>query len=121
MGNKQLKTEIISGNNDTRPVMKLPSNYDALLEEIKKSIRTARVKAVLSVNRSLLSLYWDIGKTIVEQQKNEGWGKSVVEKLASDIQAAFPGISGFSPRNIWRMRAFNLAWTSDVKKNCHSL
>jgi predicted nuclease of restriction endonuclease-like (RecB) superfamily len=39
-----------------------------------------------------------------------GWGKTVVEELASDVQKDFPGIDGFSPRNIWRMRALYLAW-----------
>jgi predicted nuclease of restriction endonuclease-like (RecB) superfamily len=47
---------------------------------------------------------------IVSRQRAAGWGKSVVEKLASDVQKEFPGIEGFSPRNIWRMRAFHLAW-----------
>ena len=116
MINKQLNTEIQTENTETRPMMKLPPGYDALLEEIKNNIRTARTRAALSVNRSLISLYWDIGKTIVEQQQKKGWGKSIVEKLAMDIQSAFPGISGFSPQNIWRMSAFYLAWTYNVKK-----
>ncbi len=116
MVNNKSNMKEITENRKTASITKLPPGYDALLEEIKNSIRTAQVKAALSVNRSLISLYWDIGKAIVEQQQKEGWGKSVVEKLASDIQHAFPSISGFSPRNIWRMRAFYLAWTSDVKK-----
>jgi len=69
------------------------------------------LKAALSVTRELIELYWDIGKTIVDRQKEEGWGKSVVECLAKDIQAEFKGIRGFSPQNIWYMRAFHLAWT----------
>jgi predicted nuclease of restriction endonuclease-like (RecB) superfamily len=31
-----------------------------------------------------------------------------------DIQAAFPGVQGFSRSNIWRMRAFYLAYTRQV-------
>ena len=94
----------------------LPSDYETLLENIKSNIRAAQSRAALSVNRSLISLYWDIGKAIVERQQKEGWGKSVVEKLAVDIQTAFPGISGFSPINVWRMRAFFLAWTEEMKE-----
>jgi predicted nuclease of restriction endonuclease-like (RecB) superfamily len=70
----------------------------------------AQIKASLSVNRELIQLYWDIGGLIVYRQRAEGWGKSVVEKLASDVQKEFPGIEGFSPRNIWPMRAFYVAW-----------
>jgi hypothetical protein len=85
-------------------------SYQALLKDIKSRIRTAQIKASLAVNRELIQLYWDIGGLIVNRQRAEGWGKSVVEKLASDIQKDFPGIEGFSPRNIWLMRALYLAW-----------
>jgi hypothetical protein len=39
-----------------------------------------------------------------------------VELLASDLQKAFPGMAGFSPLNVWRTRAFYLAWTEDLQK-----
>src|SRR5882672_12025749 len=88
----------------------LSTGYRGLLTDIKARIRVAQIKASLAVNRELIKLYWEIGRLIVNRQRAEGWGKSVVEKLASDIQKDFPGIEGFSPRNIWRMRAFYLAW-----------
>lgn len=84
--------------------------YRALLTDIKERIRLARIKASLSVNLELIQLYWDIGGLIVSRQRAERWGNSIVEKLASDIRREFPGIEGFSPRNVWRMRAFYLAW-----------
>ncbi len=93
----------------------LPLEYPRLLEDIKQRIRTAQIKAALSANRELILLYWDIGRTIVAQQKDEGWGKSVVERLSGDLRKEFPGMGGFSPQNIWYMRAFYLAWTEDVK------
>jgi predicted nuclease of restriction endonuclease-like (RecB) superfamily len=95
---------------------KLPASYPVLLEDIKSRIRSARIKAALSINRELIELYWDIGKCITERQKQEGWGKSVVERLATDLRNEFLQISGFSSRNIWRMRAFYLAWTEEVQK-----
>lgn len=39
----------------------------------------------------------------------------MVERLAADIQKGFPGMAGFSPQNIWKMRAFYLAWTAEVR------
>jgi len=89
----------------------LPVGYREFLEGIKSRIRSAQVKAALSANRELISLYWDIGKSIVERQDRDGWGKAVVERLAADLQTEFPGDSGFSPGNVWRMRAFYLAYT----------
>lgn len=93
----------------------LPDGYPSLLTEIKARIQRARVKAALSANCELIELYWDIGKSIVERQSAEGWGRSIVERLAADIQRTFPDIGGFSPQNIWKMRAFYLAWTKAVK------
>jgi predicted nuclease of restriction endonuclease-like (RecB) superfamily len=88
-------------------------DYQRLLRDIKSRIRDAQIRASLSVNRELIQLYWDVGEMIVNRQRVEGWGKSIVDKLAADLQKDFPGIEGFSPRNIWRMRAFYVAWASD--------
>ena len=79
---------------------KLPAGYPALLDDLKQRIRAAQVKAALAVNRELIALYWQIGKSIVERQRVEGWGKAVVDRLAGDLQHEFPGVGGFSPQNI---------------------
>jgi predicted nuclease of restriction endonuclease-like (RecB) superfamily len=42
----------------------------------------------------------------VERQQAHGWGKSIVENLAADLQLEFVGVSGFSARNLWYMRRF---------------
>lgn len=89
----------------------LPADYPAFLEEIKASIRTAQVKTALAVNAGMLQLYWDIGRRIVEKQRQEGWGTKIIAHLAADLQNAFPALAGFSRANIYRMRAFYLAWS----------
>jgi predicted nuclease of restriction endonuclease-like (RecB) superfamily len=90
--------------------------YGELLAGIKQRIATAQVRAHLAVCRELNLLYWQIGQDIVVRQKLEGWGKSVIETLSADLQAAFPGIEGFSANNVWRMRAFYLAHSSAPSK-----
>ncbi len=82
------------------------AGYSIFLGEIKARILSARVSASRAVNRDLISLYWDIGRAIVEKQADHGWGDSVVERLACDLQAAFPSTRGFSVANLWRMRQF---------------
>jgi len=94
----------------------LPSGYPLLLENIKTRIRAARIKAALAVNRELIQLYWEIGKDIVLQQKREGWGKSIVKRLGEDLRIEFPDSHGFSGSNLWRMRAFYLAYAVESKK-----
>jgi len=94
----------------------LPASYGELLDELKQRIRTARVKAALSVNRELITLHWDIGRLIVTRQREEGWGRSVVERLSRDLRFEFPDLKGYSPQNLWNMRAFYLAWTEEVEE-----
>lgn len=84
--------------------------YDALLKGLKERIRHAQVRAALSVNNELISLYWQIGKEILEQQKALGWGAKVIAKLAADLRSSFPEMRGFSPRNLKYMRAFAEAY-----------
>lgn len=88
----------------------MTANYAPLLADIKARVQSARVKAGLAANRELILLYWDIGRMILERQQNEGWGTKVIDRLAADLQRAFPGQQGFSPRNLKYMRAFAEAW-----------
>ena len=60
----------------------LPSGYAPLLADLKARVRAAQVRAVLSVNRELILLYWHIGGRILRCQREEGWGAKVVERLA---------------------------------------
>jgi len=88
-------------------INKIPTNeYGNLLQDVKQRIRSAQYEALRAVNKELISLYWDIGKMIVDRQKKHGWGKSIVENLAKDLQLEFPGVQGYSERNIWYMRNF---------------
>ena len=80
-------------------------DYPALLAEVKTRIHSAQLAALRAVNQALVGLYWDIGRLIVERQQREGWGKAVVEQLAADLQADFPGAGGFSASNLWRMKS----------------
>ncbi|MBD2246319.1 PDDEXK nuclease domain-containing protein [Nostoc sp. FACHB-888] len=93
----------------------ISDNYRHLLMEIKQRIRSAQYEALKAVNREMINLYWDIGQIIVTQQQGASWGKSVVEQLAKDLQAEFPGISGFSAANLWRMRLFYESYVNNEK------
>jgi len=68
-----------------------------------------------SVSRQTVLLYWDIGKSVSEKVQQESWGKSIVEQLSSDLQKEFPGIRGFSARNIWRMKTFYDTYSNNLK------
>ena len=99
---------------DSQTKLKL-NDYATLLAEVKERIRAAQYAALRAVNQELITLYWDIGKLIVERQQGKTWGKSVVEKLSADLRAEFPGISGFSASNLWRMKLFYETYTLTVR------
>ena len=86
-----------------------PGGYGEILTELTQAIAQSRHRALATVNRELVCLYWYIGRTIVQQQEAANWGDAVVEKLATDLRGAFPDMKGLSRDNVFRMRQFFLA------------
>ncbi len=78
-------------------------DYLTVVDTIKNNIRVARYKAVLSANRELIMLYWNIGNVINE---NNTWGSKFIDNLARDIKLDFPDMTGFSVRNLKYMAKF---------------
>jgi hypothetical protein len=88
------------------PAVLANPEYREFIEELKARVTAARISAARHVNRDMILLYWDIGRAIDEKQKTHNWGDAVVEMVARDLKVAFPGATGFSPQNVWRMRQF---------------
>lgn len=89
--------------------------YLTLFNDVKKIIRTAQYTALKKVNKELIGLYWDIGRMIVSRRQGKTWGKSIVEKLSNDLKTELPGLKGFSPSSLWRMKLFYEAYTDNKK------
>ena len=84
--------------------MTLQQPHLDFIADIKKQIKEAQYRALHKVNKEQITLYWNIGRAIVERQKEFGWGKNIVEILALELQREFVGVQGFSARNLWYMR-----------------
>lgn len=91
-----------------------PSSYEDFLNALKERIRRSQVQAALAVNQELIRLYWQIGRDILNKEREQGWGAKVVERLASDLKREFPDIKGFSARNIRYMKAFAEAYPDET-------
>jgi len=87
--------------------------YGSFIREIKDLIYRRQYEAMKKVNAELIHLYWEIGAEIERQQREQGWGKSVVEILAKELQKEFPGVQGFSTRNLWLMRSFYIEYSQN--------
>ncbi|KWE64606.1 hypothetical protein WL77_19455 [Burkholderia ubonensis] len=85
-------------------------DYRSWLTDLKQRVEHARQRAAASANRELVTLYWQIGRDILERQQRRGWGAKVIDQLARDLKDAFPDMRGFSPRNLKYMRALAQAW-----------
>lgn len=102
----------------------LPDNdYHDLLSRVADEIRSAQATLVRRTNSTVIELYWRIGTAILARQVDQRYGSRVIERLATDLAAAFPGQRGFSPRNLRYMRAFAIAWPDEqiVQNLLHNL
>ena len=77
-------------------------NFDVVLG----LIHAARARAVAAVNTTLIELYWSIGQYISRKAAKDGWGTGTVAELSRTIQRKYPGMTGYSASNLWRMTQF---------------
>ena len=79
-----------------------------LFDAISLLLDEARGKLVQSVNQTMVSSYWEIGRLIVEDEQmgseRAEYGKKVMEQLSTQLTLDFG--KGFDITNIRRMRAF---------------
>lgn len=108
-------TKLTPTDNNQNKTMTTPGDYPGLLVEVKERIRSAQYEALKAVNKELVGLYWDIGRMIVERQADANHGSAIAEQLSNDLRTEFPGIAGFSRRNVFYMREFYLLYRSDER------
>lgn len=90
------------------------SHQDAFAA-VYSMITEAQSKAWRQVNNTLIELYWNIGQYVSERVNTNGWGKGIVEEMSKYIIAKNPSVTGFSARNIWRMKQFYETYQGNEK------
>lgn len=90
-------------------------NYNQAIQAIKSAILQSRYRAATQVNREMLSLYFGIGKFISENSRNHFWGTNALETISVSLQQELPGLRGYSPVNLKRMRQFYEEWERYVQ------
>ena len=89
--------------------------YEPLVSDLKQLIQQKQYRVLQMINSETINLYWEIGEEIYRQQKEKGWGKSIVGVLSRELQKEFPGSKGYSASNLWRMRNFYLTYRDSEK------
>lgn len=85
-------------------------NYISIVRDLKEKILYSQNRAITTVNKELVLLYWEIGNTIVQNQSQQGWGAKIIDSLSSDLKKSFPNMKGFSVRNLKYMRQFAFSY-----------
>ena len=93
----------------------IDKSYKTWLTDLKGKIRSAQIKAAVSVNTELITLYWDMGKMITEKQT--AWGTGFLEQLSKDLKTEFPDMEGFSRTNLFSMRQFYIFYNKALSEN----
>ena len=74
--------------------------------EVLQLIQSAKQRAYQAVNSELVTLYWQVGEYISGKLESAEWGDGVVDDLARYLARTQPGLTGFTRRNLFRMRQF---------------
>ncbi len=90
-------------------------DYKKFIQDIKQRIQTAQIKAAVTVNQGLLRLYWDLAERIVSKQQESAWGDGFLVQMSRDLQTEFPGMKGFSKRNLELMRQWYRFWSDELE------
>lgn len=90
---------------------------DRFYEQVKTILESARNQVYSATNSAMVQAYWNIGKSIVEQQgKSERaeYGVQLLQELSKHLTVDFG--KGFTPSNLRNMRQFYLTFP-----NCYAL
>jgi predicted nuclease of restriction endonuclease-like (RecB) superfamily len=87
------------------------TEYREFIQELKSRIQSAQLKAAVSVNQTMLQLYWDLAERIITRQQASAWGDGILGQISHDLQTEFPDMKGFSVRNLKYMRQWYQFWS----------
>lgn len=89
--------------------------YKNWAEFITTKIKLAQTQTAFKVNAEMLTLYWEIGNSILEKQNKNGWGSKGIDLLANDFAKNFPDNSDFSVRNLKLLQIQSKLYERDGK------
>ena len=97
--------------------------YEVVLAEVAELIQKARADAAARMHTAMTTLYWLVGKRIVQfEQKGKhraDYGQQLLKRLSHDLTKTFG--KGFSIRNLRHMRGFYLGWRLEAPTDQNEL
>ncbi|MCQ2215685.1 MAG: PDDEXK nuclease domain-containing protein [Bacteroidales bacterium] len=90
--------------------------YAAAVQTIKAAIQRSQARAIQTVNREMLSLYYGIGRYISENSRRGFWGTGAIKQISEQLQKEMPGLKGFGESMLKRMRTFYEEWSPYINR-----
>lgn len=92
----------------------VPDGYSELLAAVKADVLGSQLRVTRTASTELITLYWRVGRLILDRQDQQGWGARIINRLSADLKRELPGTRGWSVSNLASMRALAAAWPSPV-------
>lgn len=80
--------------------------FITMRQELKQRYLSARLKASIDANRTLLEYYWSLGRDIADKQYANTYGSGFYKTLSHDLRSEMPEEKGFSETNLKYMYYF---------------
>lgn len=103
----QKSTKLFKTNN-----LSLDKDCISFLEHIQKRLQNAQLKAARAVSTEQTHFYWELGNDIIKHQATKRWGSHFLDQLSLDMRNAYPGMQGFSKRNLEYIRLLATVYPS---------
>lgn len=92
---------------------RIDQDYVEWLQEIKSRYQHIRSRVALQANYGALEFNWLLGRDIVQKKAESRWGGGIVNQLSLDLRAEYPGVKGFSTRNLYYMKQWYEFYMAD--------
>lgn len=95
---------------------KISPQYNQAVQLIKSAILQNQLEAAKAVNQQMLALYYGVGKYVSDNTRKGVWGTGAIETISEQLRRELPGLRGFSPTSIKKMRQFDEQWCNVVNR-----
>lgn len=84
----------------------ISNEFKKWVTQISDRYKNSQIKAAISVNKELLSFYFELGKEISTTSYKYTYGGKFYNNLSNELIKELPNIKGLSPRNLRYIESF---------------
>ena len=95
---------------DQSPIDMLENDFKKIIVSIKEEIVNTQIKIAMQSNRSLIQLYFKIGKILYD---NYEYGNKFIDQIAQELKLEYPNSTGYSVRNLKYMKKIYIEYKDD--------